>query len=224
MSKEKLPRFAPLALLLLFAIVLYLVLFYAPPEKELGNVYRIIYFHLPAAWITYIAFTITTVASILLLARRRYSYDIYAHTSAKLGLIFCGLTLVSGSIFAKHTWGSYWNWDPRETATLVLWFVYAAYLQLRSAIEDLEKRAVVSAIMAIFGALAVVFSYISARVFFSLHPIMFGRKGGGMSQEMLVVLIVSLIFWAALFAYLFWLDMKLRKVSERISLLERRSQ
>jgi heme exporter protein C len=136
----------------------------------LKNNYRIIFFHVPSAVTSFVAFTVTLASSIAYLKSRRYRWDIISVSSARAGFFFITAALVSGSIWAKVTWGSYWNWDPRETTVLILWFAYAAYFALRASIENPEEKAKSSSILAIFAYVTVPLSYLSSRIYFSLHP------------------------------------------------------
>ncbi|AEA47452.1 cytochrome c biogenesis protein [Archaeoglobus veneficus] len=158
--------------LLLFTFASYTALVKLPPSPEplLRNNYRIIFFHLPSAICSFTAFTVTLIASIQYLRTRDYGWDIISASSAKAGFFMITAALISGSIWAKVAWGSYWNWDPRETTVLILWFAYAAYFALRSSVEDIEERAKVSSILAIFCYVTVPLSYLSTRIYFSLHP------------------------------------------------------
>ena len=109
----------------------YLAFVFAPPEATMGDLYRILYIHLPSAWVCYLAFIVSMVASVLYLQRRDLHYDTLAEVSAVLGLVFGAVTLVTGAIWAEAAWGTYWNWDPRETTTLVLWVAYLGYVTLK---------------------------------------------------------------------------------------------
>ncbi len=143
-----------------------------PPVKaaSIAENYRIVFFHVPAAISAFIAFAVTFVASIAFLKSRNYSYDVLAESSTHFGFAMITAALLSGSVWAKVAWGSYWNWDPRETFVLILWFAYAAYLALRAAIEDYSEKARYSAIYSIFAFVTVPLSYLSSKIFFSLHP------------------------------------------------------
>lgn len=196
---------------ILIAICLYFALLVFPPDKELGEAYRIFFLHFPCAIVTYIAFTLTLVASVLYLRSRDSRYDSIASSSVKLGLIFGTLTLVTGSIFSNVTWMGYWNWDPRQTTTLILWFVYASYLALRSAIDEGESRAIVCAILGIFGYATIPLTYISSSVWFSLHP-----EGGsiGLTGEMWYVILVMVVALKILYSYLLWWDVKFKNLEK----------
>jgi heme exporter protein C len=111
----------------LSVVASYAAYVWIPPEATMGDLYRIVYLHVPVAWVCYLAFALSLVASIAFLTKRKHAYDRVAEVSAILGLVYGAIALVSGSIWAKAAWGSYWNWDPRETTTLILWIAYAGY-------------------------------------------------------------------------------------------------
>ncbi len=143
------------------------------PESSspiLRNNYKIIFFHLPSAITSFLAFTVTLISAILFLLKSDYRFDIIAKNSAKAGFFFITAALISGSIWASVAWGSYWNWDPRETTVLILWFVYAAYFALRESLENIDEKARFSAIYSIFAYVTIPLSYLSSKIFFSLHP------------------------------------------------------
>ena len=141
------------------------------PQQQIGESSRIFYYHIPQAWLCVVAFAMAMIYSIQYLATRSLKYDDKAATTASLGLIFCILATVTGSVFAKVTWGSFWNWDPRETSIFILLLIYAAYFALRNAIEEEEKRAALSAVYAIFAFVTVPFLiFVVPRIMPSLHP------------------------------------------------------
>jgi len=141
------------------------------PVRDNPEVFRIIYFHFPMAINTVVAFGAGLFFSIRYLATRDFKQDTRAALSARIGIIFCVLAGISGSIFAKNTWGSYWNWDPRETSIFMLLLVYAAYFALRTALSDPDQRANLSAVYSIFGFVATIFFiFIMPRIMPGLHP------------------------------------------------------
>lgn len=143
----------------------------APAEGFLGESSRIVFFHVPCAWTASLAFLVAAGYSIAYLVRRRPADDAVAAAAVRLGLLFAILALVTGSLFARIMWGSYWNWDPRESSFLLLVFLYAAYLFLRSAIDDPARRATLSAAYALFAAVLMPFLvFVAPRVTASLHP------------------------------------------------------
>ncbi len=156
----------------LFTYGSYVGLVVLPPAVEpiLHNNYRILFFHLPSAITAYTAFTVTLVMSIAYLVKREEKYDIISVSSAKAGFFMITAALISGSIWAKAAWGAYWNWDPRETTVLILWAAYAAYFAIRASIEEPAEKAKVSSVLAILCYATIPLSYLSTKLFFSLHP------------------------------------------------------
>jgi len=126
-------------------------LFVVPADAVQGDVQRIMYVHVPIAWLAYLAFLVTLIAGLLHLRRGELRYDRVAVASAEIGLLFTGLTIVVGAIWGKATWGKWWDWDPRLTTTAILFVVYAGYLLLRQSIGDRRRRA---RLAAIFGTVA----------------------------------------------------------------------
>jgi heme exporter protein C len=144
---------------------------WAPLVPVLGETTRVFYFHFPAAIVTCIALAWSLLHSILYLMRRDLAHDDQAAASAQLGILFCVVATISGSLWAKAMWGSYWNWDPRETSIFFLLLIYAAYLALRGAVEGDQRRARLSAIYSCVAFVSVPFLiFIVPRLYFSLHP------------------------------------------------------
>ncbi len=169
MKKALIPMVLALAL---FTYGSYVGLVVLPPAVEpiLHNNYRILFFHLPSAITAYTAFTVTLATSVAYLAKREEKWDIISVSSAKAGFFMITAALISGSIWAKAAWGAYWNWDPRETTVLILWMAYAAYFAIRASIDEPAEKAKVSAILAILCYATIPLSYLSTKLFFSLHP------------------------------------------------------
>ena len=185
------------------------------PERTLGEVYRIFFFHAPSGLAAYAAFAVTLVGSIQYLRTREIRWDIIAASSAKIGLIFCTLALVTGSIFSNLAWGAYWNWDPRQTTTLILWFIYAGYLTLRASIEDEASKARTSAVFGVFGFVGVPLSYLSAIIFVSLMPILIRPTKIGLELPMIVTFIVMIIGYLMLYSLLLSLDIRITQVERK---------
>ncbi len=153
------------------AIVIGAFLWPAPAQGFIGESSRIVFFHVPCAWTSALAFLVAAGYSVAYLARRNPLHDDVAAGAVRLGLLFAVLALVTGALFAKIMWGAYWNWDPRESSFLLLIFLYAAYLFLRAAVEDPERRARMSAAYALFAAVLMPFLFfVAPRVTSSLHP------------------------------------------------------
>ncbi len=166
---------------------------------------RILFFHVPMSWTAVVAFLVSLVYAVKYLARRNSDDDLKSASSAGLGLLFCILATVTGSLWAKFNWGSFWNWDPRETSIFVLLLMYGAYFALRSAIDVEEKRALLSAAYAIIaGATAPFFIFIMPRIVASLHPEPIVNAEGKvqMNASMLAVFLCSLAGFSALYVWM----------------------
>ncbi len=178
---------------------------------------RILFFHVPMSWTTVVAFVVSMVYGIRYLARKSPDDDIVSASSAGLGLMFCILATVTGSLWAKFNWGSFWNWDPRETSIFVLLLIYGAYFALRSALESEDKRATLSAVYAIIAGVTVpFFIFIMPRIVASLHPdpIVNTRGKIDMNGTMLAVFLCSLAGFTALYAWM----LNIRVRAERLDL------
>jgi heme exporter protein C len=142
-----------------------------PAEGFPGETSRILFFHVPQAWVATLSFLLSLIGSVLFLVKREINADHLALAAAELGFVFCLLATVTGSLFAKITWGSYWNWDPRETSIVLLLMIYGAYFALRSAVPDAEKKRRFAAVYAILAFVTVPFLvFIVPRITLSLHP------------------------------------------------------
>lgn len=175
--------------------VIYAVFFIVPPAEGLGNLVRIAFFHIPVAWVAVIAFLFSAWWAVQYLRTKDISHDVWSSASATLGLMFCLLATVSGAIFAKLTWGAYWNWDPRQTTIFILLLIYGAYLALRTSIEEEEQRAKISAVYALLSFITVPFLvFIIPRFYFSLHPEPVLNSSGKIEMDtvMLYVLLAAL--------------------------------
>ena len=139
--------------LILMLISTYAALIYAPTETVMGNIQRIFYFHMGTVWVATIAFMIVFVASILYLINGKKKWDVLAYTSAEIGVLFITLTIITGSIWAKPVWGTWWTWDPQLTTTFILWILYIVYLLIRANSGFDEKKAKYSAVFAIIALL-----------------------------------------------------------------------
>jgi heme exporter protein C len=186
-----------------------------PVVPGLAEKARILFFHVPMAWTTVVAFVVSMVYGIRYLMKKNLDDDLKSASSAGLGLLFCILATVTGSLWAKFNWGSFWNWDPRETSIFVLLLVYGAYFALRSALEVEEKRAALSAVYSVIAGVTVpFFIFIIPRVVSSLHPdpIINQRGKIEMNGSMLVVFLCSLAGFTALYVWLLALTIRARRL------------
>ena len=200
------------------AVWLVLGFTWAPLVPVLGETTRVLYFHIPAAWVTVVALAWSMVYSVLYLARRKIEHDDQAAGAAELGLLFCVVATLSGSMWAKAMWGSYWNWDPRETSIFFLLLIYTAYLALRSAVEGDERRARLSAIYSATAFVVVPFlMFVVPRIYDTLHPdpIINPRRKLDMDPRISLVFFAMLVGFTALFYWLLSLRVRFARVERR---------
>ncbi len=179
---------------------------------------RILFFHVPMSWTAVVAFVVAMVYAIRYLVRRNIDDDVVSSSAAGLGLLFCILATVTGSLWAKFNWGSFWNWDPRETSIVVLLLIYGAYFALRSAVEGEDKRAALSSVYAILAGITVpFFIFIVPRIVASLHPEPIVNAEGKvhMNATMLTVFLSSLAGFTALFVWMLRLRVRFARLELR---------
>jgi heme exporter protein C len=199
---------------------LYGALIWAPREAEMGDIQRIFYFHVPSAWIALgPAFTVTFLCSILYLVKKDLLFDRVAASSAEIGVVFTTIALITGPIWARPVWGAYWTWDPRLTTTLVLWFIYVAYLMLRSASAGGHKRARLSAVFGIVGFVDVPIVFMSIRWWRTMHPDVFTGQESGLDPSMRAVLFLALGAFTLLYVYLLTLRVRQEDTATRVERL-----
>jgi heme exporter protein C len=200
-----------IALVLWMAAMIIASFFFTRPAIGFpGETSRILFFHVPQAWVAALCFCISMIGSCMYLKTRNQKSDDLALSTAELGFLFCVLSMVTGSIFAKATWGSYWNWDPRETSIVILLMIYGAYFGLRSAVPDSEKRRVFAAVYSILAAATVPFLvFIVPRITTSLHPEdTMNPSNPGMDPQTLIVFLGSLLAYTILFIWMLGLRMR----------------
>lgn len=167
-------QIAKILLLIVGTALTLAALWIVPPIENFGTtgqLGKILFFHVPLAWVMTLAFVWSLVSGIRYLRGRQLLDDDRARISAELGLYFGIVATLTGSIFAKNTWGSYWNWDPRETSIFILLLVYFAYFALRQSIEDPAKRRTLASVYTILAGVTVPFLvFVVPRVYMSLHP------------------------------------------------------
>ena len=177
---------------------------YAPRDAAQGNVQRIMYIHVPAILTAYAAIGMVLVASIAYLWRRRPAWDRVAAAAAELAVCFIAVTLLTGSIWGKPTWGTWWTWDARLTSTALLFVVYLGYLLLRSVVEDRERAATYAAVVGIVGALDVPIIHFSVQWWRTLHQpaTVLRPQAPTMDGAMLLALAVNVAAFLCTFVYL----------------------
>jgi heme exporter protein C len=158
-----------IASLVTLLVATYGIFFVAGPISGEGDAGRIVYFHVPMAWIAFLAFFVVLVASIGYLRTRNPKWDHLGRASAEVGLVFTTLVLITGAIWGYPIWGTWWSWDPKLTTTLILWFMYLAYLMVRSYAEP-PRGPNFAAIVGIVAFVDVPIVYMSSYWWRTLHP------------------------------------------------------
>ena len=217
----KIERLLDMACFIFVSLAIYFVFIYAPTEKVMGIVQKIFYFHVASAWIAFFGFFVTFICSIALFITNRYIFDDIASASAEIGLVFCTIVLVTGPIWAKPIWGTWWTWDPRLTTTLILWFIYIGYMMLRNFVDEEDKRAKFSAALGIIGFIDVPIVFLSIRWWRTIHPNVLQKGGGGLAPEMITTLLISVVAFSLLYAVLMVKTLKVKKLEKILSQLEK---
>lgn len=184
------------------AVCQYFIYIYAPVEAVMGLVQKIFYVHLPLSWWGLISFFVIFVYSLVYLKTRNPAHDRVCAAAAEVGVLLASLALITGSLWARHSWGVWWTWDPRLTTTLIMWFVYAGYLVLRGMDLPPARKGIVCAVVGIAAFIDVPLVFLSARLWRSVHPAVFAAKGGGLDPAMLTTVLLCVasfgFIWAAL--------------------------
>lgn len=198
-----------------------LVFLYAPMEAVMGAVQKVFYFHVATAWVGLLSFAVAAVAGIAYLRTHRLVWDITGVAAVELGMMFLFIAIVTGSIWARPIWNTWWTWDPRLTTAAIVELVYAAYLMLRQGIEDPDRRARFGAVYAILSFISVPLTFISIRIFRTIHPVIIGSGAAGaegsfdMTTKMLTTFMFSLLTYSFIFADLLWHRIRLGKLADK---------
>jgi heme exporter protein C len=202
-----------------------MVFFYAPQEAVMGDVQRVFYFHVAAGWVGMLGLIGAAVAGIIYLIKKDRKWDIVGLAAVEIGIVFIFINIVTGSIWARPIWNTWWTWDPRLTTATVMLLIYFAYFMLRQGIEDPDRRARFAAVYAIVGSLSVPLTYFSARIFRTIHPIVIG--GGDpsttgsfdMTTMMLQTFMFGLLTFTFIFIDLFWRRIRLGRKADQVEQL-----
>jgi heme exporter protein C len=182
-------------------IVTLIASFVVPPDAIQEQLSRILYVHVPAAWLAYLAFGITMVGSALYLWRKTMIWDRVAASSAEIGVLLTGLTLIVGMIWGKSTWGVWWTWDARLTLTAIMFFVYLGYLALRRSTDNLVSRARRSAILGVLAVVQIPLVHFSVIWWRGLHqtPSLVKPASVDMDTEMVITLLVAVAMFTVMY-------------------------
>ena len=203
-------------------VVIVLAFIWAPPAESLGETARLIFFHVPVAWSSFFAFVIAGMYSIAYLFDKEKKFrglDEKAYNSAVIGFVFTVLAVISGSIWAKMTWGTFWNWDPRETSIVIVLLIYIAYFSLQAAMAGNENRGKIgSSYLIVAMVMMPFFIFIVPRIYLSLHPntIINAQRKILMDSRMLITLLTSIATFTLLYFYIFQLMNRLAAIKIRI--------
>ena len=198
---------------------LYLIFMVAPTDSVLGHVQRVFYFHVPIAVMSFLAFFVVFIGSLMYLIKRTPKWDAIAHASAEVGVVFVTLALITGIIWARPIWNTWWTWEPRLTTTLILWLIYVAYLMVRSYAPSQSKGAIYAAVVGIIGFIDVPIVYYSVVWWRSIHPSpVVGpfAQADALDGTMAWILLYSFITFLFFFAYMVAERMELRKTEEAL--------
>ena len=208
---------------LLLAAAAVMVFAYAPIERVMGAVQKVFYFHVATAWVGMIGFIIAAIVAIVYLVTKDLKWDAINIAAVEISLVFFFIAIVLGSIWARPAWGTWWTWEPRLTTAAILEMIYLAYLLLRQGIEDPERRARFGAVYTIVGGLSVPLTFVSIRLFRTIHPVIIGGGGSekmNMTGEMVTTMLVNIAVFSVIFVTLFWHRIRLGQFAEKVEQLK----
>ncbi len=208
------------AVLLLFAT--YLTIIWAPTEAVMGNVQRVFYFHVSTGWVGMIGFLLAVFSGIMYLSKGDMKWDIIGMAGIEIGLVFSLVNIVTGAIWARPIWNTWWTWDPRLVTATIMELVYIAYIMLRQGIEDPERRARFGAIYAIIGFVSVPLSFLSIRIWRTIHPVVVGSGDPGaegafdMTPDMQTAFFFSLFTFTVFGVTLLWHRIRIGRLQDKL--------
>ena len=212
--------------LILLAVATYLALVFAPTERVMGDVQRVFYFHVATAWVGLLGFVAAGVSGVIYLKTQNLKWDLVEQAAVEISLVFFFITIVLGSIWARPIWNTWWTWDPRLTSASIVELIYLAYLMLRQGIEDPDRRARFGAVYTLVGAVSVPITFISIRLFRSIHPILdSGQNAGagetmGLTGDMKIAFFFALFTFTVIFIDLFWNRIRLGQLEQKVEQLK----
>jgi heme exporter protein C len=214
------------ASVLLFLASLGMVFLYAPLEATMNYVQKIFYFHVANAWVGMLGFIAAAVAGVVYLIKHDQKWDIVELAAVEISLVFFFIAIVTGSIWARPTWGTYWTWEPRLTTAAILEMIYIAYLLLRQGIDDPDRRARFSAVYTLIGAISIPITFLSIRLFRTIHPVVIGTNSAAstgsfdMTSKMLATMFFALFAFSVIFVDLFWHRIRLGQLAQHVERLK----
>jgi heme exporter protein C len=203
-----------------------MVFFYAPIERVMGAVQKVFYFHVASGWVGMLSFLFAAIAGILYLIKKTKIWDLVGVAAVEIGIIFIFITIVTGSIWARPIWNTWWTWDPRLTTATIMELVYIAYIMLRQGIDDPERRSRFGAVYAIVGFISVPLTFFSIRIFRTIHPVVIAGSDPSavgtfdMIPTMFQTMMVSIVGFSILFIDLVWHRIRLGKLANQVEELK----
>lgn len=216
---------------ILMLAALYLALDWAPDAANLlapaeRAAQRIFYFHVPSAWVGFLAFIVAAAASLLYLITRQQRWDIWALASVEIGVAFFAMVMLSGPIWAKPTWNVWWTWDPRLTISTISWLLYIGYLMLRGAVDNPDRQARFAAVYAIISAMSIPINWMAIRWWRTIHPAVVlpgnnadAQGGFGMSPAILITLLFCLFAFTVFYITLMYHRIKIENTKRQVDTL-----
>lgn len=207
---------------ILFITAILGVFFYAPLEAVMGWVQKVFYFHVAAGWTGMLGFLVSAVAGVLYLVKKDPRWDRIGFAGVEIGMVFMLICIVTGSIWARPIWNTWWTWDPRLTTATIMELIYAAYLLLRQGVEEPDRRARFGAVYAIIGFISVPLTFLSIRIFRTIHPVVIGSNDPGaagafdMTPRMMQVFMFSLVAFSFIFADILWHRIRLGALADHV--------
>lgn len=213
-------RYTPAIVGPLVLVTLWAVFFWVPNDAGLGISQRIFYYHVPCATMSFLAFGLAGITSTVFLKTANTDWDHAGHAFVGVGMLFATLVLVTGSIWARTAWGTWWTWDARLTTFLVLWLVFASYMLLRALAKGNEMAPRYAGILAIVGALNIPLVMMATRLWRTIHPQVIRNPQGGIDDpRMVATLLMCFAAFLLLFVWIWALRVRVLRLGERIEML-----
>ena len=221
-AKPRLLTILDIVTVIVFAGAVGMVFLYAPEEATMGMVQKVFYFHVASFWTGMLGFTFSMICGIIYLRTHDHKWDVIEVAGVEIGLVFCLVGVITGSIWAYPAWNTWWTWDPRLTTVTIMELAYFAYLMLRAGIEEPDRRASFGAIYTIIAFISVPLTFFSIRFFNTIHPVVIGSSDPSaagtfnMTPKMLTTFMISLLAYSFVFVDLFWHRVRLGRLADKV--------
>jgi heme exporter protein C len=196
-------------------VTIYLIFLWSPIDTSVGLTQKIFYFHVPVGWLGMLSIFGVGISSSMFLITKNFKWDDLAFSFAQVGVIFASLIIITGALWAKPVWGVWWTWDPKLTTTVVLWFIFSAYLLLRNLITDKRRSALIGSIVALLGSIDAPLIYFASILWRTAHPELnigpLAEDDSSLPGTMLITFFISLIMHTYLFVILIRMRQKVIK-------------